>query len=110
MDKLKLAALFTAGIVTGAVPGQVLPALNAQASGTQVEVQNFKLARGTKLVIDDLSDGGHLSRQEPIWFGRACGYESNLDGGRIAEPCWEVKLDADATFDSVTAKLLDQKP
>lgn len=110
MDKLRLATLFTAGIVTGALPGQVLSTLNAQASGTLVEVQNFSLARGTKLVIDDLSDGGQSSHQEPIWFGHACGYESNLDGGRIAEPCWEVMLDADATLDSVTVKLLDKKP
>ena len=98
-------------MVAAAVPVQVINSLGtAQAAGTYVEVQNFSLARGTKLVIDDLSDGGQSSRQEPIWFGRACGYESNLDGGRIAEPCWEVKLDVDATFDSVTAKLLDQKP
>jgi hypothetical protein len=109
MNKLRTVALFTAGIVTGAAPMQVLKVLGeAEAAATHVEVQNFSLARGVKYIVDDLPDGGHSSRKSSIWFGRACGYETNRDGGRIGEPCWDVLVDD--TIAPVTAKLLDQKP
>lgn len=108
MTKLRLASIFVAGAVTGAVPMQIAKVLGvAEAAGVSVEVQNFSLAKGTKLVTDNHKDGGVTTHQEPIWFGRACGFTTLGDGGRT-DSCWEVKIDD--TLAPVTSKLLDQKP
>jgi hypothetical protein len=90
MDKLRLAAIFAAGVVTGSIGIQ---AAAAEPVSTVV-LQNVQLMRV------DGEDGG------VSWAGRACAHEQL--GTLSAEPCWSVEL-TDSEAAATVARALAQK-
>ena len=91
MDKLKIAALFAAGAVTGSI--------GIQAAGAAEPVSTVTL-RNVQLMRVDEADGG------VTWAGRACAQEQL--GTLITEPCWSIEL-TDSEAAVTVARALAQK-
>lgn len=94
-EKLRLAALFSAGIIAGAVPLRIAQALDTPAPH-HLEIINMKLVKSTQ------PDGG------VAWSARTCAYETAPDAGRVAEPCWQAMVPGNLIA-PVERTLLDQK-
>jgi hypothetical protein len=91
MDKLRLAAIFAAGAVTGSV--------GIQAAGAAEPVPTVTL-QNVQLIRVDEADGG------VTWNGRACAHEQL--GTLSAEPCWSIEL-TDSEAAVTVARALAQK-